>query len=433
MKAYQFGFYLLLTICICPLDFIRAQSAGESYADTGPDLRTTPAEISGHIKGVLLPSDQELYVVGLGNEFQTIINNDWSYSIPFGITAPAKFGFRFDKDCLHSTNVGDIIRIINHILQKKEITSGQNLIAADVNIDGKISVSDIVEIRRLILGYTDRFTSGYSWRFIDATFPLYANNWNLAPDYIEVRPGGTSNADFVAIKLGDADPMFFTGDDEIATRNTLPQAMLISERQNSGRTEVNIQAGNIVSLEGLQISLLTDPSLQLTYIHPALNELCYFISETGDRINILLTGENLKEFVKGETLFSFISHQGHNSELQPLIHINPSFENIAFDLQGQPYTPEIKSEIIISDHFAVSPNPFKNETKITFDSGTEDELRLIITDAGGLVLTDKKIAVIKGFNSYTISKENLNAPSGLFFYQLSGPNTFTSGKLIMLD
>ena len=52
------------------------------------------------------------------------------------------------------------------------------MIAADVNMDGNVKVSDIVEIRKLILGKTDKFAVGKSWRtFADANYALSMSNW----------------------------------------------------------------------------------------------------------------------------------------------------------------------------------------------------------------------------------------------------------------
>ncbi|MBK8723199.1 MAG: T9SS type A sorting domain-containing protein [Saprospiraceae bacterium] len=43
-------------------------------------------------------------------------------------------------------------------------------LAADVNYDGKVSTSDMIEVRRLILGIKDTFSNVHNWRFVPTYF-----------------------------------------------------------------------------------------------------------------------------------------------------------------------------------------------------------------------------------------------------------------------
>lgn len=55
-------------------------------------------------------------------------------------------------DCLNGVNVGDIIRMQNHIIGKTQLDEPNKLLAGDVNHDLKLSILDIIMIRSLILG-----------------------------------------------------------------------------------------------------------------------------------------------------------------------------------------------------------------------------------------------------------------------------------------
>jgi hypothetical protein len=80
------------------------------------------------------------------------------------------------------------------------------LIAADVNEDGKISTDDYMKLRNIILG-RDSFARGTAWRFVDASFVFPKTG--LMPKYPDslyiANLNGSVTAKFIAIKLGDID------------------------------------------------------------------------------------------------------------------------------------------------------------------------------------------------------------------------------------
>ncbi len=113
-----------------------------------------------------------------------------------------------DADPLNGVTTYDIVLLGRHIQQVQLLDSPYKLIAADVDGSGHISVSDMLELRKLILHTIPDFTNNRSWRFVpaDYDFPDPANpfaepfpeviNWNnLDADQMA--------SDFVAVKVGD--------------------------------------------------------------------------------------------------------------------------------------------------------------------------------------------------------------------------------------
>jgi hypothetical protein len=80
------------------------------------------------------------------------------------------------------------------------------LIAADVNRSGSITTSDLIELRKLILGVISVYSNAKSWMFVPKSFqfPDPANPWTF-PETLEYNPLNTTvtDADFVGIKMGD--------------------------------------------------------------------------------------------------------------------------------------------------------------------------------------------------------------------------------------
>ena len=107
--------------------------------------------------------------------------------------------------CLNGVNVGDIIRMQNHIIRKTQLDEPNKLLAGDVNHDLKLSILDIIMIRSLILGKNDIFVNNRSWSFVDADFPINTLNWNQVNHFIQVNTSDPKVIEFKAIKLGDVD------------------------------------------------------------------------------------------------------------------------------------------------------------------------------------------------------------------------------------
>lgn len=85
----------------------------------------------------------------------------------------------------------DISLIHRHLLGFNPLTNEYKLIAADVNCDGRISVLDIVEIKRVILDKLSEFGCKTNYKFVPENLEF---EWN----------GSTVDAgEYIPIKLGD--------------------------------------------------------------------------------------------------------------------------------------------------------------------------------------------------------------------------------------
>jgi hypothetical protein len=95
-------------------------------------------------------------------------------------------------------NVFDLVRIQNHLLEKDTFDLPWKYIAADATNNNFVSVGDIVQLLRLMLGKIKYLPSSPSWRFEPSAITL------------EHLPAGPADIQFQAIKIGDvnstADP-----------------------------------------------------------------------------------------------------------------------------------------------------------------------------------------------------------------------------------
>jgi hypothetical protein len=105
----------------------------------------------------------------------------------------------------------DLTLLSKHILGTEPLDSPYKIIAADANMDGKVTTFDILLLRRLILGQIDQLPHGKSWRFIpaDYSFPNPNNPFMPAfpekitvPNTVDYLP---NYFEFIGIKIGDLD------------------------------------------------------------------------------------------------------------------------------------------------------------------------------------------------------------------------------------
>ncbi|MEN0004963.1 MAG: dockerin type I domain-containing protein [Bacteroidota bacterium] len=143
--------------------------------------------------------DDQVYtnVIG-GYNFEFVPNNAATTLTPL-----------LDRNHKNGVNTLDLLILLRHILGVAPIEDPYQLIAADVDRSGDISVSDIIELRRLILSIDTELRGNTSWRFLDAnyTFSNPTNPWeDNFPELITYTPTVDSfsfEGNFIGIKIGD--------------------------------------------------------------------------------------------------------------------------------------------------------------------------------------------------------------------------------------
>lgn len=93
------------------------------------------------------------------------------------------------------------------------------------------------------------------------------------------------------------------------------------------------------------------------------------------------------------------------------------------------YTNNDKYYIIQKFNTKCIPNPFKNKTKITWQPNNSDNsVNLEIRDINGKIVVN---TFIDNNGEYTFLSLYLNG--GMYFYTISGQNTFYSGKMVLMN
>ncbi|MDX1408931.1 MAG: hypothetical protein R3330_12375, partial [Saprospiraceae bacterium] len=181
------------------LDEIRVEASCASPSDT-------EGLISGTVRTpAMVPiPDVAVHLAGLEERIcQTDESGQYTFqhnklSGSYQISAAKEHGI------LEGVSTLDLIRIQKHLLGTNPFTSPFQYLAADINRSNSISTSDLLELRRLLLGLQKDFSQNTSWRFGDAYQDLVISDpWHWEESIaIDHLTGDATQQDMIGVKVG---------------------------------------------------------------------------------------------------------------------------------------------------------------------------------------------------------------------------------------
>lgn len=124
------------------------------------------------------------------------------------------YGIRFRKsgDYINGVSTFDVVRIQRHLLGVQPFATPYELLAADVDRSGNISILDIIYLRRLILSYDTTLPNDRSWlivneayEFLDPQNPFFEAYQGDATTFAYRATRNVPPFKAIAIKIGDLD------------------------------------------------------------------------------------------------------------------------------------------------------------------------------------------------------------------------------------
>ncbi len=366
--------------------------------------------------------------VNAGSGLNTKTSNTGDYkfsSIQFGDTYIVKP--TSDIDPLNGVETGDIVKIQNHILGKKLIDDPYKMIAADVTMDNEIKGSDVIEMRKLILGKSTAFSSNRSWRFVDKKYHFTGSPFASSfPEQISVTPMETLNGiDFYGVKLGDVNGnvklSFNDNNVEVRSGQKLEFTAKYQVLPVGQPLDVRFHIDQIANIDGFQMALQTINGVTIKGIRS--NDINF----TDDNYNIL-NPKNAR--------LSWTSNGAKNTEgtitvtlvadspvrLSQAIHLNDTdMKSAGYGTDDSNYQVEVrfgdeagKGVVVYQNR----PNPFSNATVIGFNLPEPMDVTVRIHDLNGKTVYNTTQTYGAGDNEVNISADKLGA-SGVFIYEVS--------------
>jgi len=354
------------------------------------------------------------------------LNENASYSVaPFN-----------DKNPKEGVSTLDLVLIQKHLLGRAKLNSPYKLIAADANKSGVITALDLLEIRKLILGITNKFQNNTSWRFVDHLYQFPDPYNPFSPGFpesvwLDSITQELSTIDFTGVKIGDVNGSYFTtkaSGVKIESRSAIDYELnaVVTKDQNNHPDKWEIHAlANQGGIDGMQFSMVVGP---LTT--DQLKEICsdvipadqWYYDPNTMTMNVSwspieqedLTGKLLLCGPMTEWVSDVLSID-HNLISPESYHIEGD------DTQIRP----IRLNSLITDQgedqeyhlFQNIPNPFNEGTIIRFTLPRDEKVSLIVHDITGRKVLEKEADGHIGLNEIGIQSHELGA-QGVYYYTL---------------
>ena len=356
-----------------------------------------------------------------------------------------------DSNYSGGVNILDVVLIQRHILAKDTLDSPYKWIAADVNRSGSVTVADILDIRRLILGALDSFSNNTSWRFVPASFKFpdsVANPLSLPfPDSISFTglKTDTLNNDFIGIKVGDVN---LSRDAQLRTEEPMEIMMANRAFDYGEKLVVDVRASDLGNYAGYQFDLGFDPeTLEFVGVEagdvPGVDRNTFNLNAVAEgHIPTLWyqTGAALRS-AENPILFKLTFNTRRAGEVAAAIWLNQQgLAGMAVNQAGRAqvikarYT-DAALKVDLGNRKAikalgVQPNPFSDQALIRFKLPTDSRTTLSIIDAAGREVYREARNLSAGVQEWTIDGNTLGQ-NGVYHYRILTAYGMLTDKVIL--
>jgi hypothetical protein len=343
-----------------------------------------------------------------------------------------------DIDPLNGITVADIILIQKHILGLSPLNSPYKILAADIDNSQKVNGADIIQLRKLLLGYYSDFPQNTSWRFVDEdhVFMDPTNPWiSDIPETYEIFDLQTNmTINFKGYKVGDVNNTASPNDliaEHIDTRSNETQEIILSESTLDSGVEkwIHFYKKEGDALEALQLGFSFDQS-QVEIVEVSSDK--FDMNETTYRLNLnelklILTGKEHLTNSSDTPLFSLLIRAKEKVDVANVLMLDEEvLRNEAYNTNLELSDVALNIESMVEDaKFDYSmlelkqnePNPWMSSTTITFVSPRSEIGYFNILDVNGRVLKSTEQLFNEGDNSIVLSGEDV-LNSGVYYYEI---------------
>ncbi len=351
-----------------------------------------------------------------------------------------------DNDPLNGVSTLDIVLIQRHILDLQSLDSPYKVLAADINNSGSLSASDLVELRKLILGINADFVENDSWIFVPRHYEFEdpMNPYSVSKNYyINEFLSDDMDVDFVGIKIGDVNSSVEVSlNSKVSSENRSISSIYCENitLRKGEKSLIPVYADFDMNIFGLQFSLSSTnfDIIGLKEGRVNVSEDKYFISEEG--ITASLDIAKGVDIDRNDVLF-YLEVVSENSvdindiaitnTLEAELYTDTGVDRIALDVRNRDTIVETeeKGDFL----FQNVPNPFTDRTTARFTLSRDGDVELAIYDISGKQVYFVENYYVKGSHTIEISKEMMNSKTGIYYLQLRSGQKTSVKKMIMIE
>lgn len=347
-----------------------------------------------------------------------------------------------DGEILNGVSTFDILLIQQHILGINMIEGPYGQLAADVNNDGRITGSDIIDLRKAILGITDHFPNNTSWRYVDQDYQFSGNplNDNFEEYYgIDNLNEAMTGIDFYAMKVGDIDGSV---NGKAGGRSNTPLSWNIDDVQFEAGQSITlpVRSEDFDGILGFQMTLeYNGTALELNNVSPGALELgTGNIGRHEDEQAATFSWNDVQpqSFAENEVLFTLEFTAKRNGSISSALSLsNRITQSEAYDDMGVKSTlvkfRSVKEEYNEFALFQNNPNPFTERTRVGFVLPERADYTLSFFDGEGRELYILEEEGKRGYNQIELSSGDIRA-EGVIYYKLESGDHSASKKMVVI-
>ena len=420
----------------CPNNF---NIIGEVYVEDGTLLSDIPVIISDPSKPMTYTNDEGRYV------FANLQPGDEYHVRPEKLDGP-----------LEGVTTLDLVAIQKHLLGLATLDSPYKQIAADIVANGEITALDLLELRKMLLGYQLDFSQNTSWRFVDSHFEFPDPNdpfmipfdeEMMVPELMD----DMLDADFIAVKTGDVNNtvanLSSPGSDDVDDRTvafTYP--------------DLDVEAGEVIRIPVSAVGFDEIVGYQFT--------LEFDIDKFSFRsVNIPagshLQHENFGYVATDDGMISVSWNQGYGTDVdEEAVLFELEFLSLGkgrtagqlslsdIALHSEAYVDSDVIEVVDLDIFSVDaaspaqveefalmqnrPNPFNESTEIPFYLPSEGMVEVMIHAMDGQMVYTTKQHFPQGIHTIRVYNKALPV-AGVYYYTVITDKFRATRKMTLLD
>ena len=393
-----------------------------------------------HTEDMIFVPEVDIDLVGSGLQpIKTNITGNYAYPAMDGggeyMVKPQKVHLP-----LEGVTTLDLILIQKHILGERVLPSPYKMIAADINRDNRIAASDLVELRKLILGIYDKFPTNTSWRMVDEAFvfPDPENPFisRFAEEYHIENLNSSMIINWIGVKTGDVNSSYRPDahDTDTDSRSAGLEFTLPLSKVTKGYNSVPVKASYDTEIHGFQISLPVSGAVDIKVVSGLLD---IRDDQYAYRDGILHISWNESEVVsisKDDVLFTLEWNMDTEDIMENVLLVQEkaglNAEWYTENLDARSLSWRITGEKTSSFELLGNvPNPWRNETAIQFYLPEGGEVYLNIRDIAGRIVYQTKDYFQNGNNSFRVSNDVLDV-GGLLIYDITYKNEVKTNKML---
>jgi hypothetical protein len=392
----------------------------------------TSGNIDGIVQNLKGNALEEVKVVLQGTSNYSMTDPEGLYaflSVPFG----GSYTIRPEHpvDDLTGVTAMDLSVMLKHILGVEKFSSPYQYVAADMDQSGRVSVSDLLAMKELILKDYYGVEVATPWKFVDASYTFENTLDPLSETFpetyhIPVFSQDMAAVDFIGIKLGDlnSDARTRINEESEVLSRTPGVALQISEREfRKGESfEVTVSVDAFQDVEAMQFSLEIDPGMiditGMTRLQHVQGLDIVNSTEEYGVVSALWYGTDL---LTSPHLVSLNIYALGNGILSEALRLDPEAESIVYDRKGNlprslvteyvsGQTVEVtaktgrQSRLKVGQNF---PNPFSGFTTIPVELEEDGVLIVEVIDMDGRVRQYAEYPALRGLQDVILNADEI--------------------------